>query len=55
MCIFLTYRYIWETNPSESKPTPRPVGPAIYGYISNIAAYSSQQHIHGEEVVIRRH
>ncbi|KAK2190852.1 hypothetical protein NP493_66g04024 [Ridgeia piscesae] len=40
-------RYIWKLNPSESKPTPRPVGPAIYGYISGIAAYSSQQHIHG--------
>ncbi|KAK2190867.1 hypothetical protein NP493_66g06051 [Ridgeia piscesae] len=39
-------RYIWETNPSDSNPAPRPVGPAIYGYISGIAAYSSQQHIH---------
>ena len=53
--VYILYRYIMKINPSELKPTPSPIGLAIYGSISGIAAYSSEQHIYGEEIVVRRY
>ncbi|KAK2190863.1 hypothetical protein NP493_66g06040 [Ridgeia piscesae] len=36
-------RHIMKLDPSELNPTPQPVGPAIYGSLSGIAAYSSKR------------
>jgi len=46
--IVFARRYILKLDLSESEPTPQPVGPAIYGYISGIIAHSSSQHTQGK-------
>ncbi|KAI0233870.1 hypothetical protein LSAT2_015893 [Lamellibrachia satsuma] len=42
-------RFIWKLDLSESTPTPEPVGPAMYGMTSGIAAYSSEQYTQGAQ------
>ncbi|KAI0225835.1 Mucin-like protein [Lamellibrachia satsuma] len=42
-------RNIWKLDLSESTPTPQAVGPAIYGHISGIGAYSSDHHTEGSQ------
>ena len=52
LLLLFVCRHIWKLDLTESTPTPQPVGPAMYGFASGIAAYSSEHYTQGEEYMI---